>query len=85
MYLIGGDRQDLIQALDNGSIDAAALSYIGAAKKYRAVAEFASQDMYFAVAPMHPELLSELNAAMPRDCSTKPEKRKKKMALVPKA
>ena len=68
-----GDRQDLIQALDNGSIDAAALSYIGAAKKYRAVAEFASQDMYFAVAPMHPELLSELNAAMGRIAIMNPQ------------
>ena len=58
------DRQNLIAALDSGTIDAAALSYIGAAKQYRAIAEFAPQDMYFAVAPTRPDVLNELNQSM---------------------
>ena len=58
------DRQDLLAALDGGAIDAAALIYIGMAKQYRAVAEFAPQDMYFAVAPTRPDVLNELNRSM---------------------
>ena len=67
------DRQDLLRGLDDGTIDAAALSYIGSAKKYRAVAEFASQDMYFAVAPTRPAVLADLNMAMGRIAIMNPQ------------
>jgi ABC-type phosphate/phosphonate transport system substrate-binding protein len=49
-----GDNKELLEALDAGKIDAAGLSYIGRARKYRAIMEFAPQEMYFAVAPQKP-------------------------------
>jgi ABC-type amino acid transport substrate-binding protein len=51
-------QKDLLQALDQGQIEGAALTYTGLSRAYRAIAEFAPQDMYFAVAPQR------------RDCST---------------
>ena len=57
---------DLLAALDAGQIDAAAMSYVGKARAYRAIAEFAPQDMYFAVAHNRRDLYVALNTAMTR-------------------
>lgn len=57
---------DLLLALDAGQIDAAAMSYVGRARAYRAIAEFAPQDMYFAVSPNRRDLYVGLNNSMPR-------------------
>ena len=58
------DNKDLLAALDTGKIDAAGLSYIGLARKYRTVMEFAPQEMYFAVAPQRHDLKLELDNAL---------------------
>jgi signal transduction histidine kinase/ABC-type amino acid transport substrate-binding protein/CheY-like chemotaxis protein len=59
-------QKDLLQALDQGQIDGAALTYTGLSRAYRAIAEFAPQDMYFAVAPQRRDLFNELDLAMGR-------------------
>ena len=58
------NRGELLSALRDGSIDMAATSYAGEARKFPAVAEFSPQNMYFAIAPQHPELASELDQAV---------------------
>lgn len=67
-----GDQQDLLTALEQGNIDAAALSYAGKARAYRAVAEFGPQGMYFAVNPARPDVLTKLNIAMRRTAIMNP-------------
>lgn len=57
-------QKELIDALDTGSIEAAALSYVGRARDYRAIAEFAPQNMYFAVTPGRQDILNALDIAM---------------------
>jgi signal transduction histidine kinase/ActR/RegA family two-component response regulator len=59
-------QQDLLAALDKGEIAAGALSYTGMSRAYRAIAEFAPQDMFFAVAPQRQDLINELDIAMGR-------------------
>ncbi len=58
------NRGDLLSALRDGSIDLAATSYAGEAQKFPSIAEFSPKDMYFAIAPQHPELASELDQAV---------------------
>ena len=55
---------DLLLALDAGQIDAAAMSYVGRARAYRPIAEFAPQDMYFAVPQSRRDLYVALNTAL---------------------
>ena len=57
-------QQDLLTALDEKRIDAAAMSYVGRARDYRAIAEFAPRLMYFAVAPEREDVLRSLDMAM---------------------
>ena len=59
-------QKDVLQALDAGQIEGAALTYTGMSRAYRAIAEFAPQDMYFAVAPQRRDLFNELDLAMGR-------------------
>ena len=68
-----GDNKELLEALDSGKIDAAGLSYIGRARKYRAVVEFSPQEMYFAVAPQRPDIKLKLDAAMSQIAAFNPE------------
>lgn len=68
-----GDNKELLEALDSGQIDAAGLSYIGRARKYRAVVEFAPQEMYFAVAPQRSDLKLKLDTAMSQIAAFNPE------------
>lgn len=58
------DQGALLHALDAGQINAAAMSYTGRARGYRAVAEFASQEMYFAMPLNRRGLMHELDLAM---------------------
>ena len=55
---------ELMEALDSGRLDAAAVSFMGVSSSCRTVAEFAPQPIYFGVARNRPELLRELNKAM---------------------
>ncbi len=59
-------QKDLLQALDEGQIKGAALTYTGLSRAYRAIAEFAPQDMYFAVAPQRRDIFNQLDFAMGR-------------------
>ena len=59
-------QKDLLKALDQGQIEGAALTYTGLSRAYRAIAEFAPQDMYFAVAPQRRDIFNELDFAMGR-------------------
>jgi signal transduction histidine kinase/CheY-like chemotaxis protein len=59
-------QKDLLQALDQGQIEGAALTYTGLSRAYRAIAEFSPQDMYFAVAPQRRDLFNKLDMAMGR-------------------
>jgi len=54
----------LLQALDSGSLDAVAISYLGPASTYRIVAEFSPMKMYFGMPKDHSELMTQLNHAM---------------------
>ena len=58
------DQRALLHALDTGGINAAAMSYTGRARGYRAVSEFASQEMYFAMPSGRRELMHKLDLAM---------------------
>ena len=68
-----GDNKELLEALDAGKVDAAGLSYIGRARKYRAIMEFAPQEMYFAVAPQKPQLKVQLDSALGQIAALNPE------------
>lgn len=67
------DNKELLEALDAGNIDAAALSYVGRARKYRAVATFAPQEMYFAITPGKPDVKVQLDAAMGQIANMNPD------------
>ena len=67
------DNQDLLQALDAGAIDAAGLSYVGRARQYRAIVEFAPQEMFFAVAPGRADVKVRMDMAMVRIAALNPE------------
>jgi signal transduction histidine kinase/ABC-type amino acid transport substrate-binding protein len=67
------DNKELLQALDEGRIDAAGLSYVGQARKYRAIMEFAPQEMFFAIAPGRPDLKTKMDAAMVQISALNPE------------
>ena len=57
-------QSDLIDALDHGQIDAAATSYAGKARSYRAIAEFSPQGMYFAMPRSETLRMRQLDSAM---------------------
>lgn len=57
-------QEALLAALDRGEIEAAAMSYVGHVRDYRAVAEFSPKLMYFAIAPGRGDLLQQMNIAM---------------------
>jgi signal transduction histidine kinase/ABC-type amino acid transport substrate-binding protein len=67
------DNKELLEALDAGEIDAAGLSYVGLAKKYRAIMDFAPQGMYFAVAPQRQDIKLELDSAMGQIAALNPD------------
>jgi signal transduction histidine kinase/ABC-type amino acid transport substrate-binding protein/CheY-like chemotaxis protein len=71
--VVYGDNKELLEALDAGKIDAAGLSYIGRARKYRAIMEFAPQEMYFAVAPQKPQIKLQLDSALGQIAALNPE------------
>ena len=71
--VVYGDNKELLEALDAGKVDAAGLSYIGRARKYRAIMEFAPQEMYFAIAPQRPQIKLGLDSALGQIAALNPE------------
>ena len=56
-------EDELLQSLDNGSLDAVAISYLGSGSTYRIVDEFSPMPMYFGMPKDHEALMNELNQA----------------------
>lgn len=57
---------ELLDALDEGTIDAAAISHLGRTSRFRMVAQFAPEPAYFAIAPGRDDVAEELDRAMDR-------------------
>lgn len=57
---------ELLDALDNGEIDATAITYLGRNTRFRTIAQFAPQPLYIAVAPGQSDVAQELDDAMNR-------------------
>lgn len=58
--------EDLLGALDNGTLDAVAITYLGANSRFRTVAQFAPEPLYFAFSPTQEEMLGEFDTALNR-------------------
>ncbi|MFZ2757081.1 MAG: transporter substrate-binding domain-containing protein [Atopobiaceae bacterium] len=56
--------EELLGALDDGSLDAVAISYLGSSSTYRIVKEFSPMKMYLGMPKDHAGLMSQLNAAL---------------------
>lgn len=54
----------LLSALDDGSLDAIAITYLGSNSRFRTIAQFAPENIYVALPLDRTELAQELNAAM---------------------
>lgn len=67
------NQGELLAALDDGTIQAAAMSYTGRARKYRSVVEFSPQSMYFAITPGRKDLLKQIDTAMKQISFMNPE------------
>ena len=63
--IVSMDSSDEIyKALDDGKIDAAAITYLGNSIKYRVVAEFSPMKLYFCTLKSKPALNTQINKAM---------------------
>ncbi len=58
------ETQELLDALDDGTLDGVAITYLGKNSIFRCVAQFSPQPLYFAVTKSRPDLAQELDAAM---------------------
>jgi len=56
--------EDLLKALDDGSLDAVAISYLGSSSTYRIIKEFSPMKMYIGMPKDHTELMEQLNGAL---------------------
>jgi signal transduction histidine kinase/CheY-like chemotaxis protein len=56
--------EELLDALDKGTLDAVAISYLGSSSTYRIVNEFSPMPMYFGMPKDHTALMEQLNKAM---------------------
>jgi signal transduction histidine kinase len=56
--------EELLKALDDGTLDAVAISYLGSSSSYRIVEEFSPMAMYFGMPKDHTALMDQLNDAM---------------------
>ena len=55
---------ELLKALDDGTLDAVAISYLGSSSRYRIVSEFSPTEMYFGMNKNAESIAAELNDAM---------------------
>jgi len=67
------NQMELLTALDQGDIAAAAMSFTGKARNYKAIAEFAPQEMYFGVAQGRRDILYQMDFAMGQIAIMDPE------------
>ncbi len=56
--------EELLKALDEGSLDAVAISYLGSTSTYRIIKEFSPMKMYIGMPKDHTELMKQLNGAL---------------------
>lgn len=56
--------EELLKALDDGSLDAVAISYLGSSSTYRIIKEFSPMKMYIGMPKDHTELMKQLNDAL---------------------
>ncbi|MCI1722837.1 MAG: transporter substrate-binding domain-containing protein [Lachnospiraceae bacterium] len=56
--------EELLKALDEGSLDAVAISYLGSSSTYRIIKEFSPMKMYIGMPKDHTALMKELNSAL---------------------
>ena len=57
---------DLLNALDEGSVDAIAITYLGRNSRFRTIAQFAPEPLYITIAPDRADIAGELDNAMSR-------------------
>lgn len=58
------ETNELLSALDGGTLDGAAITHLGKNSSYRSVAQFSPSSLYFAVSAKKPDLLAEMNRSM---------------------
>lgn len=58
------ETQALLSALEDGTLDGAAITHLGRSSTFRSVAQFSPEPVYIAVAKNRPDLLARLDAAM---------------------
>lgn len=56
--------EELLTALDEGKLDAVAISFLGSSSPYRIVQEFSPMEMYFGMPKKDTKLMDELNDAL---------------------
>lgn len=57
------ETQALLDALEDGTLDAVAITHLGRGSIFRSVAQFAPTPLYIAVSKQRPDILSKLNRA----------------------
>lgn len=61
-----GETQDLLDALDDHTLDAIAITHLGKNSTYRSIAQFSPNPIYMAVSKKRTDLLTQLNATLNR-------------------
>ncbi|WP_328596217.1 EAL domain-containing protein [Eggerthella guodeyinii] len=61
-----GATSDLLSALDDGDVDAIAITYLGRNSRFRTIAQFAPEPLYITISPERPDVAEELDEAMSR-------------------
>jgi signal transduction histidine kinase/ActR/RegA family two-component response regulator len=56
--------EELLKALDDGTLDAVAISYLGSSSTYRIIKEFSPMKMYLGMPKDHTTLMKQLNEAL---------------------
>lgn len=57
---------DLLRALDEGAVDAIAITYLGRNSRFRTIAQFTPEPLYITVSPERADVAAELDDAMSR-------------------
>lgn len=60
------ETQDLLDALDDHTLDAIAITHLGKNSTYRSIAQFSPQPIYMAVSKNRSDLLTQLNSTLNR-------------------
>lgn len=58
------ETQELLEALEDGTLDGVAITHLGRSSVFRSVAQFAPTPMYIAVSRQRPDLLAQINRAI---------------------